>query len=296
MRFINRYAVIAVASLLCLAFSSLAQAGVSAYRWTGTGGVTCSSVDGGRIATGTRDFSYDGLPVDAQLRRQDRSNGVPVFDAGPYDAPDGTGTEDFSPFGGRDMGPYPFIWESEYETLIGGVPAYLTIAVATCYADGPADEVLVNTVLNGDFAINDIMSASWADPVYNGQGFNLEILTAPTVGEKGVVAAPGSVVVYWYTYDAMGFPVWFFGVGFWSGDSIVIPMLWDYDGSGPVFGPGWNTGQFIPTPWGTLIMVFRNCNEGYAVFAPQNGVSFPQHAFEFDRLTFVRGINAPCSI
>lgn len=291
MRFINRYMALAVTSLSCLAFFSLAQAGVSSYRWTSTGGITCSSADGGSISTGTRDFSYDFLPADAQLLRQDRVNGVPDFTFGPFDAPDGTGSEDFGGFVADDLGPYPFVFESERETLIGGEPAYLTIAVATCYENGPADEVLVNTPLNGDFAMNNGMSASWYDSNYNGQGFNMEILTAPTVGEKGGAPAPGIAVVYWYTFDAFGFPVWFFGVGFWNGDSIVIPMLWDYDGAGPFFGPGWNNGQFIPTPWGTLVMVFRNCNAGYAVFAPQNGGSFPPHVFDFERITHLRGIN-----
>lgn len=292
MRFINRYAAIAVASLSWLVFSSPAQAVTPFYRWDAIDGVTCSSSGNGSISMGTRDFIYGALPEDAQLIREDRFNGVPDFNFGPYDAPDGSGDEDFSPFGTSGMGPYPFVYEQEYETQIDGAPAYVSIAVVTCYQDGPADVVLVNTFLEGSFAINDDMTASWFDPAYNGQGFNMEILTAPTVSEKGVIAAPGLAVVYWFTYDFQGFPVWFFGVGYWNGDSIVVPMLWDYDGSGPTFGPGWNNGEFIPTPWGTLVMIFRNCTEGYAAFAPQNGVNFPPHTFAFERITFVRGINA----
>lgn len=129
-----------------------------------------------------------------------------------------------------------------------------------------------------NFRVQGCMSGSWSDENFNGQGFLIEVLDA------------GLVVVYWFSYDDTGKPVWFFGVGQIDGTTITVTMLYDTDG--PIFGPGWNLADFVPFEWGTLTLEFTRYNRGTATFVSLFPGMFPSHVMDIRRLTSLWG--PPC--
>ncbi len=102
-------------------------------------------------------------------------------------------------------------------------------------ANGAAQELSVR----GGF------SGNWYDPDNDHQGLQIEVIDA----RRAVVA--------WYTYDAMGDPVWLFGVGDIRGDTIEVSLDSFRGGAFPTFpGPG---AVDIDT-WGTAEIEFADCN------------------------------------
>lgn len=90
------------------------------------------------------------------------------------------------------------------------------------------------------------MSGNWAIDGHNGEGFMIEALDT------------GVMVVFWFTYDIYGNPLWLFGSSsnlIWDEFSIDV-----YQTSGPVFGPGYDPALFSPDPWGTLYFRFTSCS------------------------------------
>lgn len=71
-------------------------------------------------------------------------------------------------------------------------------------------------------------SGSWYDPAFDKQGFAIEVLgKAHDTGPERVI------VVYWYTYDDEGNPIWALGVGETDGDSAELLMQTAYGGARP---------------------------------------------------------------
>jgi len=100
------------------------------------------------------------------------------------------------------------------------------------------------------FTITAAFSGAWYDATENGHGFLFQVL-------------PGGVIlVYWFTYDSEGNPTWFFGVGTIDGNQVEFDLLWEP--SGPNFPPDFDPDEFNPVPWGTLIIIFFDCNTGMA--------------------------------
>jgi len=151
---------------------------------------------------------------------------------------------------------------------------------------------------SGGFEVGNNMTASFADLSQLGQGINTEILSLPTVGKDGEKGEPGAVVVYWYTFDLLGFPTWAFGVGTIVGDTMVVDMVIDYDGNGPFFGPGFNPSQFQGLPFATITIIWATCAQGTMSWVFDSSFlslnpGFVAYTMNLVRLTNVSGLT-PC--
>lgn len=92
-------------------------------------------------------------------------------------------------------------------------------------------------------------SGAYYDPARSGEGVQVQVVD----GQSGPFP-----VVYWFTYDSAGNQVWFFGVGQFNGDQIVVndtlqPM-------GPQFGADYDDADLVLTPWGSLSLDRVDCN------------------------------------
>lgn len=114
------------------------------------------------------------------------------------------------------------------------------------------------------YPIGPEMSASFYDPDFEGSGINTEILSMPTPAKHGEKGTPGLVVVYLYSYDILGLPIFAFGVGAFEEDTMTVEMLIDYDGNGPFWGPGWDPDDFEGLPFADLVIVWATCVNGVA--------------------------------
>jgi len=95
--------------------------------------------------------------------------------------------------------------------------AIATTALAIALAALPAQAVRVTPAHSG----------SWYDPDYDKQGFAIEVLGKVPNGPER------RVLVYWYTYDDAGDPVWAIGVGETDGDTIELTMQTAHGGARP---------------------------------------------------------------
>lgn len=155
--------------------------------------------------------------------------------------------------------------------------------------------IAVTWASGGDFVIGSNMTASFGDPVFSGQGINTEILLPQVVAKDGEKGSPGVVLLYWYTFDLFGFPIWTFGVGSFFGDTMVVNMLIDYDGNGPFFGPGFDPNDFQGLPFATVTIIWASCFQGAmnsvfdASFLALNP-GFVPHTMNLQRITSVFGL------
>ena len=142
------------------------------------------------------------------------------------------------------------------------------------------------------FFISDGMSGSFYDPAFNGQGINTEIL----VGQSSTKGdSPGVVLLYWYSFDPSGLPFFAFGVGSFTGDTMTVDMLIDYDGTGPFFGPSWDVDQLVLVPFATVTIVWSGCNVGAMSFVMEAAFAgaFAAHPMDLERLTSIAGLACP---
>lgn len=153
----------------------------------------------------------------------------------------------------------------------------------------------ITTTGGGNFQIGSNMTGSFGDPAFSGSGINTEILFPQGVAKDGEKGGPGTVLLYWYTFDTFGFPIWSFGVGSFFGDTMVVDMLIDYDGNGPIFGPGFDPNDFEGLPFATVTIVWANCLQGLmswvfdASFLSLNP-GFVAHTMNLQRITNVFGL------
>ena len=115
------------------------------------------------------------------------------------------------------------------------------------------------------YQIGPEMSASFYDLDFEGSGINTEILTAPTVAKDGEKGDPGLVVVYLYSFDIFGEPIFAFGVGTYVENTMTVELLIDYDATGPFWGPGWDPDDFGGLPFVDLVIEWADCGNGVAI-------------------------------
>lgn len=149
-----------------------------------------------------------------------------------------------------------------------------------------------NITGGGGALITDAWTGSFYDPLFSGEGVNTEVLAEEVVAKDGKGGSPGVVLLYWYSYDSFGLPFFAFGVGTIVGDTMVVEMLFDYDGNGPFFGPDWNTSQFTAVPFATVTIVWADCFSGLMTFVVDAAFAaqFPAHAMFLERITTVVGL------
>lgn len=135
------------------------------------------------------------------------------------------------------------------------------------------------------FEINAGISGSWFNPNRNGHGFAVEY--TENEGSCEQINGQGCLVVYWFTYDKEGNPIFLLGVLPVDGNTAEGELL---------YFSGLRFGSFTPEPvqqsWGTLRLRFTDCNAGFASyesdFVPPQGEAFDQEGqFQISRLAFV---------
>ena len=98
-------------------------------------------------------------------------------------------------------------------------------------------------------------SGSWFNPDRNGEGFVVQVLPDQ------------QAVVTWFTYPPVGEDAeqaWLIGTGSTSGDRIQIAEV--VRPVGAVFGPGFDPADVIREPWGSLEIVFSDCDRAMATW------------------------------
>lgn len=93
-------------------------------------------------------------------------------------------------------------------------------------------------------AVDPSYSGSWYNPPESGSGFNLEIFS----DERALL--------FWYTYDDFGDPVWLYSEGVIDGETIDFDVFYA-DG---MFFSDLDTADKVNRPWGTLTMTFLGCD------------------------------------
>lgn len=84
------------------------------------------------------------------------------------------------------------------------------------------------------------LTGSWFDQTHRGEGLVVEAL------------ANGQSLVYWFSYDGNGNPVWFFGLGDTQNQTIIVDEM--YVTSGGRFGAGFDPAEVRVEPWGTVLL------------------------------------------
>lgn len=130
----------------------------------------------------------------------------------------------------------------------------------------------------GAVAVTSDFSGSWYDPDLSGQGFNLEILR----GNQGKRA-----LVYWYTFDADGNPLWALGVGTTQQNRVMVDMQ---AAAGPSFGDGFDPDDLVLTDFASIVITFDSCTSGTLEW---DGPDIGQGTLDLVRLTTLA--DARCS-
>ena len=134
----------------------------------------------------------------------------------------------------------------------------------------------VNVADNGSFSVPAGISGSWYDPDFDGEGWNLQLLGG------------GLALAYWFSYDGNGNQAWFYGLGRVSGNTITFNAL--RQPMGGRFGSGFDPAQVSQPLWGTMALVFDDCNSGYMAYSGKTG--FDTGEMNIQRITGLQ--NIPC--
>lgn len=121
-------------------------------------------------------------------------------------------------------------------------------------------------------------TGSWYDPAKVGQGFNLDVVD----NSSGKTA-----VLYWYTYDAAGRPLWLYGQAVIpAGNSVSMDL---FEVSGPRFAQDFSANQLGLNRFGQIQLSFSSCTAGAAVYSGTLGIG----SFNLSRLT--QGFGGTCT-
>ena len=117
----------------------------------------------------------------------------------------------------------------------------------------------------------------WFNPAQDGHGFSITF------------HSDRSASVFWYTYDALGYPMWLLGLGSVVDNRIEAQV---YHANGMRFGD-WQPSDLTLQEWGSLTISFDSCVEaeleysGTLVFEGQN---FGSGNMPLERLAYTEGV------
>ncbi len=101
------------------------------------------------------------------------------------------------------------------------------------------------------------LSGNWSIDGHTGEGFLIDVLDN------------GLLVVFWFTYDPSGNPVWLLGTTnsmLFDEADLTLSIL-----GGATFGPGFDPNDVVSTPWGTMHIEFDNCGQGTVGYSSSIG-------------------------
>ena len=123
------------------------------------------------------------------------------------------------------------------------------------------------------FGFGDYMSASFYDPLHQGEGYLIEVLSG------------GAVLIYWFSYDETGAQRWFVGLGQADADGFYVAEL--YVSEGGIFGPQFKPEEVLYTLVGSLWISFDSCGFGIASYLVDGRYGTQQ----IQRLTQLAGLS-----
>ncbi len=100
------------------------------------------------------------------------------------------------------------------------------------------------------------MAGSWYNPAESGHGISLE------------VTGPNQLLVYWYTFDNAGDPLWLIAMGDYQGQGLAV--LQADRVSGGQFPPSFDPSQIELHHWGELELEFHDCSEATLRWLPED--------------------------
>lgn len=115
------------------------------------------------------------------------------------------------------------------------------------------------------------ISGNWYDITHDGEGFIIQRLAG----------SEDQVLVYWFTFDLEGQPMWLVNTGtLVNGALIIDPLVLP---RGPTFGPSYNPADLILDPWGSVMFEFNGCESGSAEYVGPE--AFGGGSFDLTQLT-----------
>ena len=137
---------------------------------------------------------------------------------------------------------------------------------------GTPDELAEQSALIGPG-----LTGTWFNPAQSGHGVMVQVLP-----DQRFLAA-------WLTFDPLGAPAWFLGVGSYSGNTATLNQV-EQPGGGR-WMPNFDARQVVRHPWGTLVFTFTDCSHGRVAFNSVAG--FGSGTMELTRLTLLEGVSCP---
>lgn len=121
------------------------------------------------------------------------------------------------------------------------------------------------------------MSGSWFNPDQNGHGLSIEVLPDKRT------------VLYWYSYQPDGEPMFIVAIGNNAGNKVTAEAY---------YNSGMKWGDFDPddrtqVPWGTITLTFQSCNSAvlnYSSTLEYDGVPYGSGSIPLTRLATIDGL------
>ena len=117
-------------------------------------------------------------------------------------------------------------------------------------------------------------SGNWFNPYQAGHGFDVQVIEG------------GETVIFWYTYDADGEPIWIFAQGPNEGNTVTATAYW-HDG---MRWNDFNREDLNQQIWGTITIEFHSCNSATVRYDSEyswGGVPFGSGTVQVKRLTSI---------
>ncbi len=123
-------------------------------------------------------------------------------------------------------------------------------------------------------------TGQWRNVDRSGEGFYVEIIDNGDVKQIGVAM---------YSFNADGDQLWTVGTKGLEPDDEVVPVTMAIH-DGPVWGPGFDTGDLNSAVFGTLTVRFPTCDTALFSMAVESAMGLPSHNYSLTRLTSIKGV------
>ena len=118
-------------------------------------------------------------------------------------------------------------------------------------------------------------SGNWYNPEQAGHGLQIEVLDL------------SQAVLAWYTFDAQGNPLWLFGIGTITGDTLRAEVT-SY--AGTAFPPDFDADEIEGAAWGEVIFRRTGCHSASVEWIPVTD-AFESGQMPLERLTHIDGLS-----
>ncbi len=138
------------------------------------------------------------------------------------------------------------------------------------------DNIYLYLPASGEFLVNPSMSASWFNPEEGGHGIMIHLLDGNTAW------------MCWFTFTLTGERTWICALGTIEGDTLIFDEAFLVEGG--AFPPNFDPSQIEEVPWGSIIVVFTGCNNGFMTWTTSTP-GFTSGSMPLIRLTSLWGVS-----